>query len=164
VRQAVAHVQGEMAPAVAGYDAADQSGLDRKLIELDGTPTKARLGANAVLSVSMAAARAAAQARGLPLYLHLGGAEAQVLPVPMMNVLNGGAHTNWTTVAMQEFMLVPVGARTLAEALRSGSETYQALKALLKSKNLNTGVGDEGGFAPSLTAPEAVRQLLVGAI
>jgi enolase len=164
VRQAVAHVQGEIAATVAGLDAADQAGLDRQLIELDGTPTKSRLGANAILSVSMAAARAAAQARGLPLYQHLGGPEAHILPVPMMNVLNGGAHTNWTTVAFQEFMLVPVGAPTFAEALRWGSETYQALEALLKSKNLNTGVGDEGGFAPALTDPEAVLQLLVGGI
>ena len=163
-QKAVANVRGEIAAAMVGVDAADQAAVDRRLIELDGTPTKSRLGANALLGVSMAAARATAMARGLPLYRHLGGDEARVLPVPLMNVLNGGAHTNWTTVAMQEFMIAPLGAPTFAEALRWGAETYHALKALLKDKGLSTGVGDEGGFAPALTSHDQVLQLLTAAI
>ncbi len=164
VRKAVANVNGAIASALSGFDASDQSALDQKLIQLDGTKTKSHLGANAMLGVSLAAARAVAVARGLPLYRHLGGESAHILPVPMMNVLNGGAHTNWTTVAMQEFMIVPVGAPTFAEALRWGAETYHALKALLKDKGLTTTVGDEGGFAPRLTAHEDVLKLLVAAI
>ncbi len=163
-QKAVANVRGEIAAAMVGVDAADQAALDRRLIELDGTPTKSRLGANALLGVSMAAARATAMARGLPLYRHLGGDEARVLPVPLMNVLNGGAHTNWTTVAMQEFMIAPLGAPTFAEALRWGAEAYHALKALLKDQGLSTGVGDEGGFAPALTSHDQVLQLLTAAI
>lgn len=164
VLRAVANVRGELASAVSGMDAADQKALDEKMIALDGTPNKARLGANAILGVSMAAARAAAQARGVSLYRHLGGDDAHLLPVPMMNVLNGGAHTGWTTVAMQEFMIVPLGAPTFAEALRWGAETYRALQGLLKEKGLATTVGDEGGFAPYLKSHDEVLQLLVAAI
>jgi enolase len=161
--QAIANIRNTLAPALVGVDAADQAALDRKMLELDGTPNKSRLGANAILGVSMAAARAAATARGLPLYRHLGGEQAVLLPVPMMNVLNGGAHTNWTTVAMQEFMIVPLGAPTFREALRWGAETYHALKAILKQQGLSTNVGDEGGFAPSVTSHEEILKLLTGA-
>jgi enolase 1/2/3 len=161
---AVKNIRAEIAPALTGKDAADQAALDQLMLDLDGTPNKTRLGANAILGVSMAGARAMAAARGLPLYRSLGGEAAHLLPVPMMNVLNGGAHTGWTTVAMQEFMIAPVGAPSFAEALRWGAETYHALKALLKDKGLNTGVGDEGGFAPMLTAHEDVLKLLVAAI
>ena len=164
VRTAIGHVQHDIAPAVKGLDAADQEALDRTLIELDGTPTKSRLGANAILGVSMAAARAAATARGVPLYEHLNRGAAYRLPAPMMNVMNGGAHTGWTTVAMQEFMIMPLGAASFAEALRWGAETYHALKSLLKDKGLVTTVGDEGGFAPKLARHEEVLQLLVQAI
>ena len=163
-QKAVANVRGEIASALVGYDAVDQATLDRRLIDLDSTDMKSRLGANATLGVSMAAARAASAARGLPLYQHLGGDEAHVLPVPMMNVLNGGAHTNWTTVAMQEFMIVPIGAPTFTEALRWGAETYHSLKAYLKDKGLTTTVGDEGGFAPRLTSHDDVLKSLVLAI
>jgi enolase len=161
---AVANVRQQIAPAVTGFDAADQAGLDNLLLELDGTPTKSRLGANAILGVSMAAARAAAAAQNIPLYQHLNRGAAYRLPAPMMNVLNGGAHTGWTTVAMQEFMIMPLGAPTFAEALRWGAETYQALKVLLKDKGLVTTVGDEGGFAPRLARHEEVLALLVQAI
>lgn len=164
VQAAVTNVRREIAPDVVGLDAADQAGLDQRLIALDGTPTKSRLGANAVLGVSMAAARAAASTQGIPLYQHLNRGAAYRLPTPMMNVLNGGAHTGWTTVAMQEFMIMPLGASSFAEALRWGSETYQALKSLLKAKGLVTTVGDEGGFAPRLERHEEVLQLLVQAI
>lgn len=164
VQTAVAHARGEIAAAVLGFDAADQSGLDHHLIALDGTPTKSRLGANAILGVSLAAARAAAAAQGIPLYQHLNRGAAYRLPAPMMNVLNGGAHTGWTTVAMQEFMIMPVGAASFTEALRWGAETYHALKALLKDKGLVTTVGDEGGFAPRLERHEDVLTLLVQAI
>lgn len=161
--KAIANIRAELAPALLGTDAADQAALDQKMIDLDGTPNKARLGANAILGVSMAAARASAAARGLPLYRHLGGDQAVRLPVPMLNVLNGGAHTSWTTVAMQEFMIVPHGAPTFREALRWGAETYHALKALLKQQRLSTNVGDEGGFAPSVTSHEEMLKLLIGA-
>lgn len=164
VLRAVANVRGEIADAVKGMDAAEQAALDEKMIALDGTPNKARLGANAILGASMAAARAAANARGITLYRLLGGANAHILPVPMMNVLNGGAHTSWTTVAMQEFMIVPLGAPTFAEALRWGAETYRALQGLLKEKGLATTVGDEGGFAPFVKTLDEVLQLLVAAI
>jgi enolase len=160
---AVTNIRNELAPALVGADAADQSALDQKMLDLDGTPNKSRLGANAILGISMAAARAASAARGLPLYRHLGGDQACRLPVPMMNVVNGGAHTNWTTVAMQEFMIVPHGAPTFREALRWGAETYHALKALLKQHGLSTNVGDEGGFAPSVTSHEEMLKLLTGA-
>ena len=163
-QKALKNIRDEIAPALTGKDAADQAALDKLMLDLDGTPNKTRLGANAILGVSMAAARAVAAARGLPLYRSLGGDSAHLLPVPMMNVLNGGAHTGWTTVAMQEFMIAPVGAPSFAEALRWGAETYHALKGLLKDKGLSTGVGDEGGFAPMLTSHEDVLKLLVAAI
>jgi enolase len=163
VLTAVNNIRTEIAPAVVGQDAADQAALDGHMLKLDGTPNKSRLGANAILGVSMAAARAAAAARGLPLYRHLGGDDAHRLPVPMFNVLNGGAHTGWTTVPMQEFMLAPIGAPSFREALRWGAETYHALKALLKQQGLSTSVGDEGGFAPMVTALEDILKLLVNA-
>ncbi len=158
--KAVGHIRDDLAPALLGKDALDQTALDEAMIALDGTPNKTRLGANAILGVSMAAARASAAARGIPLYRHLGGDDAVRLPVPMMNVINGGAHTNWTTVAMQEFMIVPFGAPSFREALRMGTETYHNLKALLKGRNLSTNVGDEGGFAPTVTSLEEVLQIL----
>jgi enolase len=161
---AVGHIKSELAPVLLGHDALDQTELDQKMLDLDGTPTKKRLGANAILAVSMASARAAAASRGVPLYYHFGGEEAVRLPVPMMNVINGGAHTNWTTVPMQEFMIVPIGAPTFAEALRWGAETYHNLKSLLKEKGLSTNVGDEGGFAPMVTSLEDVLTLLTRAI
>ncbi len=164
VLNAVAHVRDDISPALVGTDAFDQTALDQAMLTLDGTPNKSRLGANAVLGVSMAAARASAAARGIPLYRHLGGHEAVRLPVPMMNVINGGAHTNWTTVPMQEFMIVPFGAPTFKEALRWGVETYHNLKALLNGRDLSTNVGDEGGFAPKVTTLEEVLQLLTDAM
>ncbi len=160
--QAVGNVQQHIAPALLGFNAANQAGLDKKMLDLDGTPNKARLGANAILAVSMAAARAAAG--HMPLYKYLGGEDARVLPVPMMNVLNGGAHTGWATFPFQEFMLAPVGAPTFKEALRWGAECYHALKSVLKKKGLSTGVGDEGGFAPAITDLEEVIKVLVAAI
>jgi enolase len=164
VLTALRNIEHELTPALVGHDALDQTELDQKMIDLDGTPTKKRLGANAILAVSMASARAAAASRGVPLYYHFGGEEAMRLPVPMMNVLNGGAHTNWSTVPMQEFMIVPIGAPTFAEALRWGAETYHNLKALLKDKGLSTNVGDEGGFAPMVTSLEDILKLLTQAI
>src|ERR1700687_2031140 len=148
VLQAVANVNGEIATALAGSDAADQRTLDARLIELDGTPNKGRLGANAILAVSMAAARASARACELPLYRYLGGAAANTLPVPMMNILNGGAHAD-NNVDFQEFMVMPVGAPSFSEALRWGVEVFHTLKGVLKKRGYNTAVGDEGGFAPS---------------
>ena len=147
VTQAVGNVNGEIAEAVAGHDASDQKGLDAKLIELDGTDNKSRLGANAILGVSLANARAAAAEENLPLWRYLGGDAAHILPVPMMNVLNGGAHAD-NSVDFQEFMVVPVGAPSFAEGLRMGTEVFHALKSTLKKRGLNTAVGDEGGFAP----------------
>jgi enolase len=164
VLTAIGNIKRELAPLLIGHDSLDQTALDQKMIELDGTSTKKRLGANAILAVSMASARAAAASRRVPLYYHFGGAEAVRLPVPMMNVLNGGAHTNWTTVPMQEFMIVPIGAPPFAEALRWGAETYHSLKALLKDKGLSTNVGDEGGFAPMVTSLEDILTLLTRAI
>jgi enolase len=143
-------------------DATDQAALDAKMLAVDGTPNKSGLGANAILAVSMAAARAAAGRQ--PLYRYLGGEAAHVLPVPMMNVVNGGAHTGWATVPMQEFMIAPVGAPTFREGLRWGVETYHALKSLLKERGLATGLGDEGGFAPAITMVEDVLKLLLAAI
>ena len=149
VLQAVANVNGEIAEALSEADAADQRTLDARLIELDGTPNKGRLGANAILAVSMAAARASANAFGLPLYRYLGGAAANTLPVPMMNILNGGAHAD-NNVDFQEFMVMPVGATSFSEALRWGVEVFHTLKGVLKKRGYNTAVGDEGGFAPSV--------------
>src|SRR5579859_2446335 len=162
--KAVANISDVISPALLGHDALDQTALDQAMIDLDGTPNKSKLGANAILGVSMAAARAAAAARGLPLYRHLGGDAAVRLPVPMMNVINGGAHTNWTTVPMQEFMIVPFGAPNFKEALRWGVETYHSLKAILKGRDLSTNVGDEGGFAPTLTSLEEVLHILTQAM
>jgi enolase len=163
VTKAVANVEGEIANAVRGIDAADQGTLDRVMIELDGTPNKARLGANAILGVSLAAAKAAAAEAGVPLYRWLGGDEARVLPVPMMNVINGGAHAQ-NSIDLQEFMLVPAGGATFAEALRIGSETFHALQAVLHERGLATGVGDEGGFAPDLgSTQEAIDAILEAA-
>ena len=163
VRQAVEHVNGEIADAVVGLDADDQRLLDDELVTLDGTDGKARLGANAILGVSLAAAKAAADEADLPLYRYVGGANAHVLPVPFMNVLNGGAHAD-SNVDVQEFMLAPVGAASFSEALRWGVETYHALKGLLKERGLATALGDEGGFAPNLPSNEEALALLLSAI
>jgi enolase len=163
VGQAVAHVNGEIAAAIAGVDASDQAALDRSLIELDGTPNKSRLGANAILGVSLAAAHAAAAEESLPLWRYLGGEGAHILPVPMMNVLNGGAHAD-NSVDFQEFMIVPVGAASFSEGLRYGAEVFHALKKTLHDKGLGTTVGDEGGFAPNLESNEAALELLVAGI
>ncbi len=163
VLKAVENVNGEIAEAVAGMDAADQAALDERMIELDGTSNKARLGANAVLAVSMAAARACAEAFKLPLYRYLGGLGANTLPVPMMNILNGGAHAD-NNVDFQEFMVMPVGAGSFAEALRWGVETFHTLQGVLKKRGYNTSVGDEGGFAPSLKSNTEAIEVLLQAI
>jgi enolase len=163
VLRAIEHVDGEIADAVRGREADDQEGLDRALIELDGTDTKSRLGANAILGVSLAVARARASELGQPLWRYLGGESTDLLPVPLMNVLNGGVHAD-NPVDFQEFMIAPLGAGSFAEALRMGAETYQQLKATLRSRGLATGVGDEGGFAPALASNEAPLELLVTAI
>src|SRR4051794_14280034 len=162
VTKAVHNVTGEIASAVKGTDPADQEGLDRAMIELDGTPNKSRLGANAILGVSLAAAKAAAAEVGQPLWRYIGGEAAHVLPVPMMNVVNGGAHAD-NKVDFQEFMVVPVGAASFAEALRTGTEVFHALKGWLHDQGLSTAVGDEGGFAPDLESnPAALDALLAG--
>ena len=163
VTHAVANVDDEIADAIRGLDAADQAGLDRQLIDLDGTPNKGRLGANAILGVSLAAAKATAAERGLSLFRSLGGDDARTLPVPMMNVINGGAHAQ-NSIDFQEFMLVPAGADSFAEALRIGSETFHALQNVLHERGLATGVGDEGGFAPDLgSSVEAIEAILEAA-
>ncbi len=151
VRATVGHVNGAIAAALQGMDALDQGAVDRAMVRLDGTPNKERLGANAILGVSLAVARAAAQDCRLPLFRYLGGSAACRLPVPMFNVLNGGVHANWQGADIQEFMIAPVGAPTFAEALRCGAEVYHWLQAVLKARGLSTAVGDEGGFAPALT-------------
>ena len=163
VTQAVANVNGEIAAAVKSHDAADQADLDRRMIELDGTPNKSRLGANAVLGVSLANAQAAAADAGQPLWRYLGGEDAHILPVPMMNVLNGGAHAD-NSVDFQEFMIVPVGAPTFAECLRYGTEVFHALKKVLAKRGLATAVGDEGGFAPNVESNEAALQAVIEGI
>src|SRR6202165_770603 len=163
VLKAVQNVNSEIAGALANFNAADQAALDRKMIELDGTKNKGRLGANAILAVSMAAARAVANEYGLPLYRYLGGAAANTMPVPMMNVLNGGAHAD-NSVDFQEFMIVPCGARSFSECRRVGTEVFHQLKATLHARGLATAVGDEGGFAPDLASNEAALELLVEAI
>jgi enolase len=163
VRRAVEHVNTEIAEAVIGLEALDQRTLDEELVALDGTDGKSRLGANAILGVSLAAAKAAADESELPLYRYIGGANAHVLPLPLMNVLNGGAHAD-SNVDVQEFMLAPVGAASFSEALRWGAETYHALRALLHDRDLATALGDEGGFAPDLDSNEEAVQLLVAAI
>jgi enolase len=163
VSRAVGHVDGEIAESIVGLDAGDQRAIDRTLTELDGTPTKARLGANAILGVSLAVAKAAAADAGVPLYRWVGGTNANVLPVPLLNVVNGGAHAQ-NSLDFQEFMLVPAGAESFSEALRIGAETYQQLKKLLHEKGLSTGVGDEGGFAPDFaSAYEACEAILEAA-
>jgi len=163
VTKALLSVTEEIEPDLLGFDAADQRLIDQAMIDLDGTPDKSRLGANAITAVSMAVARAAAESAGLPLFRYLGGPNAHVLPVPMMNVLNGGAHAD-NSVDIQEFMIAPVGAGTLGDAIRWGAETYHALKAVLNQHGLSTGVGDEGGFAPDLAHNRAALDLLVEAI
>jgi enolase len=163
VTKAVANVNGEIAQAVHGRDATDQEGLDRALIDLDGTPNKSRLGANAILGVSLAAAHAAAAEEGQPLWRYLGGDAAHVLPVPMMNVLNGGAHAD-NSVDFQEFMVVPCGAPSFSEGLRMGAEVFHALKKTLHDRGLGGGVGDEGGFAPNLGSNEEALQMLMAGI
>lgn len=163
VLKAVQNVNGEIADALADMDAADQRGLDAKMIELDGTANKARLGANAILSVSMAAARAAANEYELPLYRYLGGAGANTLPVPMMNILNGGAHAD-NNVDFQEFMVIPVGAPSFSDALRWGVEVFHTLKVVLKKRGYNTAVGDEGGFAPSVKSNVEAIEVVLEAI
>ncbi len=163
VLKAVENVNGEIADALANWDAADQRALDQKMIELDGTETKGRLGANAILAVSMAAARAAAAEYGLPLYRYLGGAGANILPTPMMNILNGGAHAD-NNVDFQEFMVMPVGAPSFSEALRWGVEVFHTLKGVLKKRGYNTSVGDEGGFAPSVKSNVEAIEVILEAI
>ncbi|TXK83631.1 phosphopyruvate hydratase [Paenibacillus sp. N3.4] len=163
VLKAVENVNEIIAPEIIGLDALDQVGIDHKMIELDGTPNKAKLGANAILAVSMAVARAAADALDVPLYVYLGGFNAKTLPVPMMNIINGGAHAD-NNVDVQEFMVLPVGAPTFKEALRIGAEIFHSLKSVLKEKGLNTAVGDEGGFAPNFTSNEEAITTILTAI
>jgi enolase len=163
VLKAVEHINTEISEAVLGLDASEQAFLDKTLIDLDGTDNKGRLGANAMLAVSMAVARAAAEEAGLPLYRYFGGMSAVQLPVPMMNVINGGAHAN-NSLDLQEFMIIPVGAPSFREALRYGAEVFHALKKIIDSKGMSTTVGDEGGFAPSLPSHEAAIQLILEAI
>ena len=163
VIKAVIAVEDEIMPAVIGFDATDQRFIDDTMIALDGTPNKARLGANAILGVSMAVSKAAAQSAGLPLYRYIGGPNAHVLPVPMMNIINGGAHAD-SDVDFQEFMIAPVGADSFHDALRMGAEVYHSLKSVLKSNGLSTGLGDEGGFAPNLPSNRAALELISEAI
>ena len=163
VLQAVQNIEEQIAPALNGSDATDQIGIDRLMLELDGTPNKAKLGANAILGVSMAVARAAATELGLPLYRYLGGPMARLLPTPLMNILNGGAHAT-NTVDFQEFMVVPVGAESFSDALRMGAEVFHSLKKVLVKRKLSTGVGDEGGFAPDLKDDEEAITIILEAI
>jgi enolase len=161
---AVDHVNEEIADALIGWDAVDQKAIDEALIDLDGTPNKAKLGANAILGTSLAVAKAAANAVGLPLYRYIGGVYAHTLPVPMLNILNGGAHTGWQSTDAQEFMVMPLGAETFAEGLRWGAEIYHALKAVLKSRGYTALVGDEGGYAPALKANSEAVEVILEAI
>lgn len=163
VTKAVVNVNKTIAPVIMGMDAADQAALDQQMLDLDGTPNKAKLGANAILGVSMAAARAAADAYGQPLFQYIGGINARYLPVPMMNILNGGAHAA-NNLDIQEFMIIPVGAKSITQAIQMGAEVFHSLKQLLKKKGLNTAVGDEGGFAPDLESNESALQFIIGAI
>jgi enolase len=163
VTKAVAAANGEILEAIGGLDAEDQIGIDEAMIALDGTPNKSRLGANAILGVSLAVAKAAAEASGLPLYRYVGGVQARVLPVPMMNIINGGVHAD-NPIDFQEFMILPVGAASVKEAVRWGSEVFHTLKAALKKAGLNTNVGDEGGFAPNLPSAEAALDFCLKAI
>jgi enolase len=162
-RKAVENITKTISPALAGMDAADQTAIDRRMLSLDGTPNKGKLGANAILAVSMAAARASAESGMTPLYRYIGGVNACVLPVPMMNLINGGAHAD-NSVDLQEFMIVPVGAARFSEALRMGVETFHTLKSVLKKRGYSTSVGDEGGFAPSLKSNEEALEVLMEAI
>jgi len=164
VSQAVNHVNNEIAKAIVGMDALDQPAVDQAMLEVDRTPNKSRLGANAILGVSLAVARAAANGVSLPLYRYLGGVTARVLPVPMFNILNGGVHANWQGTDLQEFMIAPVGAPTFREALRWGSEIYHTLKSVLKEAGFSTGVGDEGGFSPALKKNSDAVELILKAI
>ncbi|MFZ3069793.1 MAG: phosphopyruvate hydratase [Anaerolineaceae bacterium] len=164
VLDAVDHVNDDIADELLGWDATEQKAIDQLLLELDGTPNKSSYGANAILGTSLAVAKAAANSIGLPLYRYLGGVYAHVLPVPMMNILNGGAHTNWQSTDAQEFMVMPLGAESFAEGLRWGAEIYHSLKGVLKSKGYTTLVGDEGGFAPALKANEEAVELILEAI
>ena len=163
VQNAVKNVNTEIASTIIGLDAADQKSLDHKLIALDGTENKSRLGANAMLGVSLAVARATADDRQTPLYRSIGGDKAVTLPVPMMNVMNGGVHAD-NNIDLQEFMIMPIGANSFSQALQWGVETYHTLKSLLKQKGLSTAVGDEGGFAPNLSSNESAIEFLVDAI
>ncbi|HEX5088530.1 MAG TPA: phosphopyruvate hydratase, partial [Nocardioides sp.] len=163
VQKAVDAVIQTLGPAVEGLDADDQRTLDQTMLDVDGTPNKAQLGANAILGVSLAVAKAAAESAGLPLFRYVGGPNAHLLPVPMMNILNGGAHAD-SNVDVQEFMIAPIGAPTFKEALRSGAEVYHALKSVLKAKGLSTGLGDEGGFAPNLDSNRAALDLIAEAV
>ena len=164
VLKAVENVNNEIADALIGWDATDQAGIDHELIELDGTENKSKLGANAILGVSLAVAKAAANSLGLPLYRYIGGVYAHILPVPMMNILNGGAHTGWQSTDAQEFMVMPLGAPSFSEGLRWGSEIYQALKTVLKEKGYTALVGDEGGYAPALKANAEAVEVILAAI
>ena len=164
VTKAVANVNGVISDELFGMDASDQRAIDFALLALDGTPNKSKLGANAILGASLAVAKAAANSLGLPLYRYLGGVHAHVLPVPMMNILNGGAHTGWQSTDMQEFMVMPFGAGSFAEGLRWGAEIYHALKSVLKEKGYPTLVGDEGGYAPALKANEEALEVILAAI
>ena len=163
VSKAVANINGRIAPVLRGCNVYDQRGLDRMMLELDGTPTKSNLGANAILGVSLAIAKAAAKACGMPLYRYIGGVNAHVLPVPMMNLLNGGRHSD-APIAFQEFMIRPIGADSIRRAVQMGAEVFSALKSVLKKKGYSTGVGDEGGFAPALNGTEEALDVLVQAI
>lgn len=163
VLNAVEHVTNTLAGELTGFDVTDQTGIDQLMIQLDGTPTKSKLGANAILGVSLAAAKAAAELMGLPLYKYIGGVNAKTLPVPMMNILNGGKHAD-NNVDLQEFMIVPVSASSFAEALRMGTEVFHALKSVLNKKGYNTAVGDEGGFAPSLKSNDEAVEVILEAI
>jgi enolase len=164
VLKAVENVNSEIDEALFDMDALDQSAVDKAMLDLDGTPNKSKLGANAILGVSLAVARAAAESVGLPLYRYLGGVPAKILPVPMFNILNGGVHANWQGTDLQEFMIAPVGAPNFREALRWGSEVYQSLKGVLKSEGYSTGVGDEGGFAPALKKNSDAVEFILKAI
>jgi enolase len=164
VLKAVANVNGVISDELFGMDAADQRAIDAAMLALDGTPNKSKLGANAILGVSLAVAKAAANSVGLPLYRYLGGVHAHVLPVPMMNILNGGAHTGWQSTDMQEFMVMPFGAESFTEGVRWGAEIYHALKSVLKEKGYPTLVGDEGGYAPALKANEEALEVILAAI
>ena len=164
VLKAVGHVNKEIAEAIIGMDALDQSAVDKAMLDLDGTPNKSKFGANAILGISLAVARAAADEVVLPLYRYLGGVTARLLPVPMFNILNGGVHANWQGTDLQEFMIAPVGAPNFREALRWGSEVYHALKGVLKNSGYSTGVGDEGGFAPALKKNAEAIELILKAI